>query len=156
MLAGPEPGREHKTALKSLQTRSCCEPATRFSRDPPPPSQVRKRGATQGGAWGLDRAAAASITFLLRSPSGSRCFSEFKGFRHSPTLPLSPWPASVPRPPGPTSDRFSEKVLFRQGDGKRAARPLGPSEGSKPLPPEPLGSPRARDGGVGGRIRGGE
>lgn len=49
---GPQAGRKHKTALKSLQPRSSGEPATRFSRDPPPPYQVRKPGATVGRGVG--------------------------------------------------------------------------------------------------------
>lgn len=87
---GPPSGRVHKTALKSLQRYSSGWPATRLSRDPPPQYQVRKLGDAFGRGVGLDRAAAASITFLPWSPSGSRCFSESKGFRRSSTLPPSP------------------------------------------------------------------
>lgn len=81
--------RAHKTALKSLQTYSSCKPATRLSRDPPQ-YQVRKLGNPAGRGLGLYRAAAVPITFLPWFPSGSRCFSESKGFRRLLTLPPSP------------------------------------------------------------------
>ena len=152
---GPLPGRVHKTALKSLQRYSSCY-QPRGSRE------IRllntkwgNWGTLSGGAWG----AIAQLPLPLPSCHGLLPVLDASlSLRVSAgrlPFPPSPWPASGPRPPSPTSDRFNKKVLFRKGEGgwHRYARPL--TWGAN-RPPSALDSSCARDGGVGGLIRGGE
>lgn len=151
---GPPPGKAHKTVLKSLQTYSSCEPARRFSRDPPPQYQVRKLGDAAGRGVG----STAQLPFPLPSSHGLLPVLDVSLSLRVSAARL-PFPPAHDPPPAPALPVQPPICLVRRCCSEKKKKGVAHTQfwtSEVNRPPASLDSSCARDGGVGGLIRGGE